>query len=183
MVLATKTEDAVVVGISCADSCVDMTMRDLALRENLAFWKVKGEKDCYIFVDDLKYSAEVLRLHDYIFKGIEDGESIIKNVLPKMKEILAAYDQITGEEWQNSLLIVKGNRMYRISSYFCVREELNDVAFCNTSYLMGAMDSLDITGENKLVESIRLLNKIRGTNMFPLTVFNSKTKKIKVHEK
>ena len=85
MIVAIKKEDRVVVGMSICDGSVDMSSKDLALADNLPFWKVKGEKDCYVFTEDLTYSSDLLRYNDYVFKGITDGRSIVEKVLPKMK--------------------------------------------------------------------------------------------------
>ena len=46
MIVAIKKEDRVVVGMSICDGSVDMSSKDLALADNLPFWKVQGEKDC-----------------------------------------------------------------------------------------------------------------------------------------
>ena len=67
MIIAIKRDGKVVVGISICDCSIDMTESDLALADNLPFWKVKGEKDCYVCTEDLTYSTDLLRYNDYVF--------------------------------------------------------------------------------------------------------------------
>ena len=88
MVVAIKKDDKISVGITVCDSLVDMTEKDLSLMENIPFWKVKGTKDCYVFAEDLTYGVDLLRYNDHIFKNITDGNSIIVDVVPQIKEIL-----------------------------------------------------------------------------------------------
>ena len=74
MFVAVKREDRVVVGITICDTYGDMTEKDLSLPDNIPFWKVKGEKNCYVCTDDINYSSDLLRYNDYVFKGVTDGK-------------------------------------------------------------------------------------------------------------
>ena len=54
MIVARKKDDRIMVGLSITDSWTEMTERDLVLEENIPFWKVRGEKDCYVFAEDAR---------------------------------------------------------------------------------------------------------------------------------
>ena len=100
MVIARKDGDRIVVGLTVADTLIDMTERDLSLIENIPFWKVKGEKKCYVFAEDLTFATDLLRFNDYVFKNITDGNSVITNVVPKIKELMRAESEYFNK-WTN----------------------------------------------------------------------------------
>lgn len=182
MIIARKDSDRIVVGSTIADSLIDMTERDLSLSENVPFWKVKGEKNCYVFAEDLTFATDLLRFNDYIFRNITDGNSVITNVVPKMKELLSKYYQnINGKEWYSQLLIIKDNKMFTIGHYFTVREVDEFVGLGYDSYLLGGLEeNKDKSLEESILLSVRNLNRMRSRNLFPLVVFDGKTKKRKV---
>ena len=182
MVVAVKKEDKITVGVTICDSLIDMTDRDLSNIENIPFWKVK---DCYIFAEDLTYSVDLLRYNDQIFKNITDGNSIILEVVPRIKELLDKHSfVINGKEWDSQLLIVKGNKMFTIGHYFTVSEIDDFVGLGFDSYLMGSlMETSDKPADESILFSVRNLNRMKGCNLFPVTLFNTETKKRKVYYK
>lgn len=182
MLIARKDGDRIVVGLTVADSFIDMTERDLSILENIPFWKVKGEKNCYVFAEDLTFATDLLRFNDYVFKNVTDGNSIITNVVPKIKELLNKYSQtIDGKEWGSQLLIIKDNKMFTVGHYFTVSEVDEFVGFGFESYLLGGLEeSRDKPIEESVLFTVRNLNRMRRKNLFPLTIFDSKTKKKKV---
>lgn len=182
MVVAVKKNDRIGVGITVCDSLVDMTNKDLSLEENIPFWKVKGNKDCYVFAEDLTLATDLLRVNDYIFKDVTDGSSVIETVVPKMKELLSKYSRIIGkDEWDSQLLIIKNNKMFTIGHYFTVSEVDEFVGFGYEKYLLGGLEeSRDKSCEESILFTVRSLNRMRNRNLFPLVLFDSKTKKRKV---
>lgn len=179
MVVAVKKDDRIVVGVTVCDSLIDMTDKDLSLDENIPFWKVKGNKDCYVFSEDLTLATDLLRFNDYIFKDVTDGNSVIETVVPKMKELLSKYSRIIGkDEWDSQLLIVKGDKMFTIGHYFTVSEADNFVGLGYEPYLLsGLEETKDISAQESVLFSVRNLNKTKSKNLFPLVLFDSKTKK------
>ena len=183
MIIAVKKEDEIAVGISICDCSADMSEKDLSLADNLPFWKVKGENDCYVCTDDLTYATDLLRYNDYVFKGISDGKSVIENVLPKMKDLLSKHNQlIKNKEWQNQLLIIKSGKIFRITNYFCVTEVDDYTALAGESIVLGVLDNM-INTESKesILTAIRHVGRMRNRNFFPITIFDYKTKKKKVY--
>ena len=69
MLIALKKDDEIVVASTIAGSFVDTSKKDLALADNIPFWKVKGVKDCYVFAEDLTFTTDLLRYNDYVFKA------------------------------------------------------------------------------------------------------------------
>ena len=182
MVVAVKREDRIVVGVTGCDSLVDMTVKDLSLEENVPFWKVTGTKDCYVFADILSFEADLLRYNPSIFKEITDGKSVFETALPKMKALLGKYNRISEKgEWSNKLLIVKGDKMFSVDAYFTVSEEDGFVGLDYEQYLLGALEeSRDLSQEESVLFAVRNLKKMINRELFPLVLFDSKTKKKKV---
>ena len=182
MVVARKEGDRIVVGSTVADTLIDMTERDLSLLENIPFWKVKGEKNCYVFAEDLTFATDLLRFNDYVFKNITDGNSVIRNVVPKIKGLLSNYSQIiNGKEWDSQLLIIKDNKMFTIGHYFTVSEVDEFVGLGYEKYLIGGLEeSRDESLEESILFAVRNLNRMRNSNFFPLVLFDSKPKRRKV---
>ena len=182
MIIAKKSGDRIVVGVTVADSLVNMTERDLSLAENIPFWKVKGNKDCYVFAEDLTLATDLLRYNDYVFKNVSDGNSVISDVVPKMKELFGRYSCIIGkDEWDSQLLIIKDNKMFTIGHYFTVSEVDDFVGLGFETYLFGGLEeNRDKPTEESILVSLKSLNRMRSRNFFPLVLFDSKTKKRKV---
>ena len=183
MIIAIKKEDNISVGISICDCSADMTEKDLALADNLPFWKVKGEKDCYVCTDVLNYATDILRYNDYVFRGISDGKSVIENVLPKMKDLLSRHNQlIKNKEWQNQLLIIKSGKIFRINNYFCVTEVNDYTALASESMVLGVLDNLsNKDSKESVLTALRHVGRMRNTTFFPATIFDYKTKKKKIY--
>jgi hypothetical protein len=183
MVIALKQDGQIAVGITVSDSFIDMAEQDLALRENLPFWKVNGTKDCYVFAEDVSLSTDLLRYNSWIFKDITDGNSIVENVVPKMRELLERYSRVlNGSEWESQLLIIKGDKMYVIGRYFTVGEmdEMAGLGF--EPYLLGGLEETDgLPLKERILFAARNLNEMRRRNVFPLTIFDNKTKKSTIY--
>ena len=182
MIIARKSDDRIVVGLTVADSLVDMTDKDLSLADNLPLWKVKGNKDCYVFSEDLTLSTDLIRFNDYILKDVTDANSIITSVVPKIKELLSKYScVINKDEWDSQLLIIKDNKMFTIGHYFTVSEVDEFVGLGFETYLLGGLEeNMDKSNEESILAAVRTLNRMRNRNLFPLVLFDSKTKKKKV---
>ena len=185
MVIAVKKDDNVVLGVSICPGCSSMSDKDLSIAENLPFWKVKGEKDCYVCAEDMSYDADLLRYNDYIFRGISDGKSILENVLPKMKDLLSKHNLLlNNKEWENQLLIVKGGKMFKISNYFCLSEVDKQVALGGETYVLGALDVLkEQEPTESILQAYRGFDRMRNRQNFPVTIVNLKTKRHKVYYK
>ena len=183
MIVAIKKEDKVVVGMSICDGSIDMSSKDLALADNMPFWKVQGEKDCYVCTEDLTYSADLLRYNDYVFKGITDGKSVVEKVLPKMKELLGKRNLLVNDkEWHNQMLIIKGNKIFRITNYFCVSEVDDYTAMGYENYLQGSLDATsDFEPTESILMSVRNTVRLSNRLLFPITIFDSKSKRKKVY--
>lgn len=182
MIVARKSGDEIVVGATVSDSLVDMTERDLCLAENIPFWKVKRNKDCYVFAEDLTFSTDLLRYNDYIFNNVTDGNSVITDLVPKMKDLLSRHSCIIGkDEWDSQLLIIKGNKLFTIGRYFTVSEVEEFVGLGFEAYLLGGLEeNKDKTVEESILTTVRNLNQMRCRNFFPLVLFDNKTKKRKI---
>ena len=181
MVVAVKKEDGIVVGISGRDGLGDMTTRDYTLEENIPFWKVKGVKDCYVFADSSNFAVELLRYNDAIFKGISDGKSIVGNVVPKMKALWSEYGQVMdNKEWDGQLLIVKDGKAFVVGRYFTVSEVDDVAAFWQTNYLLGGLEEKrELPETERILFAVRNLCAMKSKHLFPMMVFDSKTKKKK----
>ena len=118
-----------------------------------------------------------------MFKGISDGKSIIENVLPKMKELLSKHNQlIKNKEWANQLLIIKSGKIFRITNYFCVTEVDDYTALASESMVLGVLDNLsNKEPKESILTAIRHVGRMRNKNLFPITIFDYKTKKKKVY--
>lgn len=182
MVIALKTKDRVIVATTIVDSIDDISTCDKSIQENLPYWKVRGTKDCFVFVDELKYSADVLRFHDFIFKNITDGNSIITDVVPKMKMVLDGYFCThDGKEWDSRLIIVKGTKIYTIDRNFVVCEADEFAAHNYEYYISGAMEECpDLPPEQRILFAVNHVCEINNAKLYPLTLVDTKTKKHKV---
>lgn len=179
MVIALKDKDKVVVLSTIADVVEDISTYDMALVENVPGWKVRGTKDCFVFADSVKYAVDLLRCHNGIFKNITDGNSVIADVVPQMKELLDRYACIyNNREWDASLVVVKGNKIFTINRYFIVSEVDDFVGVGYDSYLNGALEeSADIPTEDRLMFAVDHVCKMCNKSLFPLVLFDTKSQK------
>lgn len=181
MVVAVKKEDGIVVGVSGRDGLADMTTRDYMLEENIPFWKVNGVKNCYVFADTGGFAVDMLQYNDWIFKDVTDGHSIVAKVVPRMKALLAEYGQvIENKQWEGQLLIVKDGKAFVIGRYFTVSEVDDVAAFCGDNYLLGGVEAArDLPETERILFAVRNLCAMKSKQLFPMMVFDSKTKKRK----
>ena len=99
-----------------------------------------------------------------------------------MKELLGRYSRIIGkDEWDSQLLIIKDNKMFTIGHYFTVSEVDEFVGLGYEKYLIGGLEeSRDESGEESILFAVRILNRMRNRNFFPLVLFDTQTKRRKV---
>jgi hypothetical protein len=100
-----------------------------------------------------------------------------------MKELLGKHNLLVNDkEWHNQMLIIKGNKIFRITNYFCVSEVDDFAAMGFENYLQGSLDATSNFGPTEsILMSVR--NTVRLTNrlLFPITIFDNKTKKKKIY--
>lgn len=185
MLALKKTNEGAVLGFCTRDSLIDMTERDLTLEDNVPLWKVRGEKDLYLCTGDLCFASDILRYSDSIFKGITDAQSVLKNVVPKMKELLGEASLLSKEQrWDGPLFIIKGSRVFQISPYFTVNEIESDTGVFYSNYIKGALeDAQELSPEESILYAARTTSALTGKSWFPLVIFNTKTKKKKIYYK
>ena len=185
MLALKKTEEGAVLGFCTRDSLIDMTAGDLTLEENVPLWKVRGEKDLYVCTGDLTFASDVLRYDHSIFKGITDAESVLKNVVPKMKELLKEASLVSKDNrWEGPLFIIKGSRVFKISPYFTVNEIEGDTGVFYSNYIMGALeDAAELSPEEAILYAARTTSALTGKSWFPLVIFNTKTEKKRIYYK
>ena len=185
MVIVVKENDIVTVGISVNECYKDMTDKDLTLKENVPIWKVNGTSGCYVIAEDTGFSIDLLRYADYIFKDVTDGDSVVTSVVPKMKELFNALDLIDKEgAWASRLIIIKNNNVFRIGNYFTVDEVDSQCVIGLADYVNGGLEEFkDLPPTERILNSVRGLQQLRNRKIFPITIFDTKSKKRKVYYK
>jgi hypothetical protein len=183
MVVARKKDGRIVVGVTVADTLKNICADDLLHTDNLPFWKVKGVKDCYVFISESTFSTDLIRYNHQIFKNFTDGDSLITEVVPRLKELLYKHSCIKGkEEWESQMLILKDNRIYEIGNFFTVCETDSFLGLGYMPYTRGGIEQYnDKTIEESILFAVRDTEKLRGEKFFPLVVFDNKTKRSKVY--
>lgn len=172
MIVGVRRGDRVLVAVSLCGVFSGLDERDLILEENLPFFRV-GE-DCIVFAEELTYAVDVLRIHSDIFDGVTDGLSVMRQVVPKMKEVLEEYGcSDRGRLWYGNLLLIKGGRMFSISSNFTVSEPDEFVTFENEQHLRGGIEAAqDLDGSEQILFAVRSCGRMKCANYFPLALFD-----------
>lgn len=187
MIVALKTDDRVLVGITICNNSVGTSDKDLTLDENLPMWKVRGEKNCYVFTDRIDYPTDILRYNDRVFKGITDGKSIIRNVVPHIRDLLDKTDNLLkGQEdeqkWNNQMVIVKDGEIFFIDDYLVVFQKSEYVATAYENYVIGTLeDTRDLDPTQRILTAFRTVGRMRNITLFPVTIFDTKTKRKTVY--
>ena len=181
MIVAVKKNNNIVVGISTTDTYDGQTERDMLLQDNVPFWKVSGTDDCFVFADAPSYTTDVLRYNDDVFKGISDYNSLIMEVVPKMKELLAEKRCLTDKGLSDcTLIIVKGDKLFEITTKFLVKEEDEWTSSENKEAMAGAYEECkDLSAEETVLFAYRNI-LWHNSNPFPLILFDATTKKKKI---
>ena len=179
MLIAIKDKDRIVAGLTMANMYVETTENDILLDDNIPFFKVRGNKNCYVLISSACFAADLLRYNDFIFKDVTDGESVIKGVVPKMRALLEEYDQILDDKsWESNLVIIKDDKAYSVNVYFVVEEISDYCAFLDQRYIDGTMfDTQGLDPVERILTAVKTVSKTKFSQYFPLIVFDSKTKK------
>ena len=185
MVVAVKENDIITIGVTSNENLTYMTDKDLSLKENLPFWKVNGTTGCYVVAENAKFSVDLLRYEDWVFKDVTDGNSIITNVVPKMKELLNAVELISKDgEWESRLLVIKDNKMFYIGNYFSVNEIDSLCVLGFDDVVLGGLEEFkDLPPKERILNSVRGLEILKNKRFFPITIFDTKSKKRKIYYK
>lgn len=182
MVLVKKIDGGAVLGISNSRALVDMSTRDLSLDSNTPLWKPRGTGDCYVCMDSISLTADVLRYSDGVFNDATNVKSILKSVIPKMKAVLNAHGLLlTENRWDGPLFIITPQKIFKISNYFTVSEVEDCGADGFSYYLTGAMaEAKGHEPEKAVAFAYETMGRMLNVNPFPLIIFNTKTKKRKI---
>ena len=181
MIIALKKEKGFLVGSSICVSSFGMTDRDLSLPENVPFFKVNGTKDCYVGTCYFRRSSDLIRYNDYIFKDVTNGESIIKNVLPKLKALLLENGQLKNNNWNNSLIIIKGDKIYVINRFLTVEEK--EFAVLGSFVFLGGVYQAQEEGldaETTIKQAVKIAERVDNRRYFPVVLTDTTTNKRKV---
>ena len=183
MIVAVKKENTFAVGVSISDSSIYMTERDLSLRSNLPFWKIKKVKGMYIGTKTLSFTTDLLRYNEQIFIDAIDTKSIVEKVIPKIKSLLVKYSLlINNREWDNQIVIIYNNRFFRITNFFEVDELDEYVILGDDAFIKTSLDlSKNKSSSERILNAVRDLCRMKNKQLFPLTVFNSANKISKVY--
>ena len=183
MVIAKKTDKGFLVGYSGTNSYMDMIDEDILLPENQAFWQVRDTDDVYLFATGASRGFDVLKYNDELFKRTKNGINIVRDIVPKMKELLAENDAlINGNEWDNELILVKGKKAFTISRVFIVTEVENFLTVPRNAYVEGGMEANKQKSPlGAILSAAKTKERMVQKRVFPLTVFNTETKESKVY--
>ena len=82
------------------------------------------------------------------------------------------------------LLIIKGDKLFKINNYFCVNEIDDYTAVYCEGLVLGALDNTaDLEPTERILKAVRLVDRMRGKQTFPISIFSTKTKRKKVYYK
>ena len=181
MIVAVKAKDRVVVATSTCDGSINMSVSDIIHEENVPFWKVQGVKNCYVCANELTAAANLLRYTPSVFRGITDCASIMQNVMPKMKQLFEEHGQLLSDrQWSSDLVIIKDNKVFLITKHFDVREIDDYVATNHERYINGALSVIDEEDPKaRILQAIQHTCSKRNCQLFPLVMFDTKSKKSK----
>ena len=177
MIVARKKDGRVVVGITI-DEYSNSPNNQVVCEENIPFLKVRGMKDCYVFLDYSSRTSDILRYHPEVFKNIND-ENGIYIVFKKIKDLLIKYKRVIDKSKLGvSILIVSNNRMFRIANNPSSAGENDDFTVFYDYYITGEMEYLkDLPADQAIVQALRNHQAMQGECMFPLLLVDTKTHK------
>ena len=91
---------------------------------------------------------------------------------------------LNDKEWDSQLLIIKGDKVFKISNFFCVSESEGYEVVHNNNLIVGALaETVGKDPVDRILSAIRFANRMMNREYFPLTIFDSKTKRKKVYYK
>lgn len=183
MLIAIKDDKEIKIGMTIKESYVNMEDADIFQKENVPYWTIKDKGICHIFADTLSFSVDLLRYKEDIFKDITDGMSIIKNVIPKIRKVLDEYLCYSGKNaWNNQLLIVKNKKMFLIDTNLIVIEVDNQIATDYEPYALGTLEEYkDLEKDKRIIESYKIIEKMRNCKLFPIMLIDPKKEKIEYY--
>ncbi len=188
MIIAVKENDRVVVASTITDSIERLSHNDFVNEDNRII-KINGDT-IYCFSSVGRY-ADLFLCDDKFFEFEVTPENIVKNIIPymyqKVKQEKELGDGRWGElDWDNTLTIIKDNRIFDITPTFYFREEPEFVCH-GSGDIEYIEDSLENTRGKKAEERIRkaidLYDNFGKSNLYPCIVVNSKDGKIQIWEK
>ena len=180
MLIAVKQNNHVAVALSDAGITLKLSQKDGALYENVPYFKVKSNKDCYVFVDNLSVAYDILKAHEFIFCNVTDMSSLITTVVPKIKQLFKSYLLLDDNgEMSNRILVVKGDKMFDVCYDFKVVEYSDYVTYNHGDTTITTLEFCKAdSAKQTLLNTLRCLAKGNVLDVWPATIVdvtNNKT--------
>lgn len=181
MYIAIKDKTTTYVGVSNADSLVNMSPKDMVLDENINVWKIAGRKGWYAACGRFYAEMDLLHYSKGLFAQEITYQSLLSHTVPKMKEILESRGLVKDRCWYNELLIVSKDKVYSIDGYFCVGEVLDfTVSGTREDIARGSIEfNKDMPAKKRICEAMYSVETMGGKKCFPAIVLDVATGKKK----
>lgn len=186
MFVAVKNDDGFLVGYSIRTNSIDMDENDMLMEENIPVWKVRGKKGVLITCGERGFASTLLRYNKKLFNFELTDKEVFGGFVPKLRDFLKYYDLINDKgHWENELLMIKDNFAYLVASDFTVLKIVDFKSSegwnrLTTGSLVGSEGE---PAEKRIVDAFRLVGKMRSYELFPISLYDSKTGKRKIVRK
>lgn len=152
---------------------------DYLLRENVPCI-VDG--DLIVFFALSCASSNYLLANEEIFTGEITVDTIRKNILPEIKRAAAKYCCMSGDDWMNSMVICKNDRLFVISADFYVREETDYVCIGYSSgFAKSVFDTeRELPPKERIKRAFEFYERATGEGSSPVVYLNTEEKNLKV---
>ena len=186
MFVAVKNDDRFFIGYSIRDNSIDMDESDLLLEDNIPVWKVRGKKGVLIMCGERDFAAALLKYNKKLFNFEISDKEMFGGFVSRLKDFLQYYDLVDNNgNWNNELLIVKDNAAYRVENDFTLTKIVD---YCSsgrwnrltTGSLAGSEGE---PAEKRIAGAFGLVGKMRNYELFPISLYDSKSGKRKIIRK
>ena len=183
MIIAIKEKDKVVIGYTNLDFWGRLTNEDYVDEENLA---IKFSKTGKVFAcSDMNRRSDILLYDDELLNCEVSPKSIVKDIIPSIKERLEENDLDIDENsgWKNTLTICDNEHIYDIGPKFAFRKVHDFVVhgYKEVDAVISALDAMSsISAEQRIIKAVSFASKIYKENLFPLVITDTKDRKMKV---
>ena len=187
MLIAIKENDRVVVASLITDKLKRMSCNDFVNVDN----RIVTIKDdtVYCFAMAGRY-ADMFLCDDKFFEFEVTPESIVKNFIPYMYQRIKQEKKLENTKWddpnwENALVIVKGNRIFLVTPKFYFKEESEFICSgWDTDYIYGSLEATrGEKTEDRIRKAIELYECADRSNLYPFVVVDSSDLKIQIWER
>lgn len=176
MLIVIKEQDKIVVGFANSEWAFPYTDADAMQLDNVPVKHLAGKKDRIVAFSVAGFLPDLIRYDDEVLENPTTAEEMKREIVPMLKNMAEHFKRVNEDgDWQNSMVVVEGDKIFDVNITFAVREIVNYVCHgYNVELVESVLDATEgLPARERIIKAVTYHARMVGISIPVIAIFDT----------